>query len=649
MSSGPSVQGFADGRREPAVPHIRAEQARLLYRNADSAVAVTLLVSFALTFLQWEVIPSTTLLKWLAYMAAVSLSRFALTRAYFRRSPSGRGPGWWEAAFTTGAGLAALGWGSAGVFLYPEGYLTNQVYLVFVLGGMMLGGGAILAARRPAFLAFLIPTGLPVSVRLIAGGDTAHLVMGLLMILATAATLVTTLHVHDAITASLALRFENSGLITGLQSATQRLEALNQELESRVQQRTAELDQTVSRLQAEIVERRRAEEERAALEAALRQTQKMEAIGVLSGGIAHQFNNLLTSISGYTTLVRDSLADDVEVSKNLDEVLRASDRAASLVRRLLVFSRKTDHKPTLIPATGAVLDALELVRSSLPSTITLRTGVTPECGYIFADPNLIRLVVVNLCTNAHDAMSGQIGVLEVNLEPVELGGAAPSQPGLSDGAYIKLTVRDTGPGIPTDIAERVFDPFFTTKPAGTATGLGLSVVHGIVSTYGGLITFESRPVEGTRFVVFLPRMAAPEPVRPEAEKPEPPRRQRILLVDDEEAIARLGATMLQRLGHTVTIVTSSLEALDLFREHPESFDLLVTDLTMPGMTGRQLIRRLRETRPHLPVVLMSGFNDAVIDGEDSLGEGATEFLGKPFSRTTLADAISRVLRRRAVL
>ncbi len=642
MASGLPLHDLADGQNRSA-QRIRSEQVRLLFGNADPAVAVTLLVSSALAYLQWEAIARSTLLAWLAYMAAVSGLRFALARAFFRVAPTPRATHGWEVAFILGTALAAAGWGASGILLYPPEHLTNQVFLVFVLGGMMLGGGAILAPRPEAFLVFLIPTGLPVAIRFLAQGDSSHLAMGLLMVLFTAATLITTWHVFQTVTASLRLRFENTDLVSNLQVATQRLEALNQELETRVAQRTAELDQTVARLKGEIAERRRAEEERAALEASLRHAQKLEAIGVLSSGIAHEFNNLLTSIGGYTAMVRDSLTHDTEACANLDEVLKAGDRAANLVRRLLVFSRKTQHEPKLIPIGTTVSDALELVRSSLPSTITLTPNIGDDCGHIFADPNLIRQIVINLCTNAYDAMSGRTGLLEVTLAPVELGSSTPSQPGLADGPYVKLTVRDTGPGIPSDIAERVFEPFFTTKPAGTATGLGLSVVHGIVTTYGGRITFESRPSEGTRFVVFLPRRPSPVEIREHESESEGIASQRVLIVDDQEAIARLGAGILQRLGHIVTPVTSSPQALRLFLQDPDSFDLVVTDLTMPQMTGSELIREIRNIRPHLPIILMSGFND--VGGRSAEMQLAdVEFVGKPFSRSAFEDAICRALR-----
>ena len=644
MSSGFFVDTPADAHRE-AKPRIYSEQVRLLYENADAAAAVNLLVSAALGYLQWEVIPRSTLLVWLVYMAGVSLLRFALTRVYLRTAGIRNSTRNWEVAFTVGTGLSGIGWGAAGVFLYPEAHLPNQVFLVFVLGGMMLGGGAILAARPAAILAFLIPTGFPAAIRFLFEPDSPHRIMALLMLLFDAAILLTTFHFHRAVTHSLGLSFENNGLVARLQAATQRLQTLNEGLEARVRQRTAELDETVLQLRTEITERRRAEEQRAGLEARLRHTQKLEALGVLSGGIAHEFNNLLTSIVGYTNVVRDLLRSDTEAAINLEEVLKASSRAANLVRWLLIFGRKTEHKPRLISIGRVVSEALELVGCSLPPGTTLRQSIHSGCGSVFADPDLIQQIVVNLCANASEALSDQGGVVEVTLAPADVGGAAPSQPGLADGAYVQLTVRDTGRGIPPELAERIFDPFFTTKPVGGGTGLGLSVVHGIVATYRGRITFESEASRGTRFVVLLPRVdAAPEKAKPQAEaKPDAVAAQRILLVDDEEAIARLGALLLRGLGHSVTPLTSSNEAIQLFLRQPEAFDLVLTDLTMPQMTGKDLIRRLRDIRPGLPAILMSGFQEASLEFESEQKQSATDFLSKPFSRSDLAKAIRSVL------
>ena len=646
MSSGSFVDTPADPHREGR-PEIYSEQVRLLYENADAAAAVNLLVSAALSYLQWAVIPRSTLLLWLVYMAGVSLLRFALTRVYFRAANIGNSNLHWEVAFTIGTGLSGIGWGAAGVFLYPEAHLNNQVFLVFVLGGMMLGGSAILAARPAAILAFLIPTGFPAAARFLFEPDTPHRIMALLMLLFNAAILLTTFHFHRAVTRSLGLSFENNGLVSRLQAATQHLQTLNEGLETRVRQRTAELDETVLHLREEITERRRAEEQRAALEARLRHTQKLEALGVLSGGIAHEFNNLLTSIAGYTQVVRESLPSGAEAANNLEEVLKASDRAANLVRWLLIFGHKTEHKPRLISIGRVVSEALELVACSLPPGAILRQSIQSGCGNVFADPDLIHQIVVNLCANAKEALPGKGGVVEVSLAPAEVGGAAPPHPGLADGAYVQLTVRDTGRGIPPELAERIFDPFFTTKPVGGGTGLGLSVVHGIVATYGGRITFESEASRGTRFVVLLPRVdAAAQKAKTEAPEPEAVAPQRILLVDDEEAIARLGALLLRGLGHAVTSLTSSNEAIQLFLHQPESFDLVLTDLTMPQMTGKELIRRLRDIRPDIPAILMSGFQETPLEFEIEQTRSATDFLSKPFSRSDLANAIRSVLRKR---
>jgi signal transduction histidine kinase/CheY-like chemotaxis protein len=545
--------------------------------------------------------------------------------------------------------LSAAGWGAAGVWLYPEAHLTNQVLLVFVLGGMMLGAGAILAARPEAFFSFLLLVGIPASARFLLQGETFHVAMGTLLLLFTAATLITTWHIYSTLRTSLVLRFENDDLVAELAKVMDCLEVLNQQLEQRVQHRTAELDQAVTHLRKEIAERQRAEKERADLEAKLRQAQKLEALGVLAGGIAHDFNNLLTSIAGYTTLVRDALPVDVEAARHLEEVLKASTRAATLVRKLLLFSCKHEDKPALVSVSEIVNGTLEVVRASLPTRILFREKIHPECGSIFADPDLIQQIVINLCANSREAMARRGGLLEVTLEPFHGSPSASGQQELPDGVYACLTVRDTGPGIAPENADRLFEPFFSTKPRAKGAGLGLSVVHGIVTTYGGLVTFESTPPYGAAFFVFLPVQPGRPKVPEEVSEPPATASQRILLVDDEEPIARLAAVLLRRLGHTVSSTTSSVKALALFKKDPGSFDFVITDLTMPQMNGKELIHQLRQIRSDIPIIMMSGFNDPSITMEGATGLGIASFVAKPFSPAELADAIRTVLQRKSDL
>jgi len=628
---------------------LRAEQVRLLYANSTVAAGVTVFVSSVLCYLQWAVIPRTTLLEWLVYMIMVAAARFLLAGAYFRVRPNCRQTRWWSIAFTLAAGLSAAGWGAAGIWFYPEAHLTNQVLLVFVLGGMMLGAGAILAARAEAFFSFLLLVGVPTSLRFLLQGEAFHLAMGTLLLLFTGATLITTWHIHSTLRTSLLLRFENDDLMTALEQTKDSLEVLNQQLEQRVQQRTAELGQAVVHLRKEIEERQRAEEERAGLEAKLRQAQKLEALGLLAGGIAHDFNNLLTSIAGYTTLVRDALPEHAEAAHHLEEVLNASTRAATLVRKLLLFSRRHDHKPILASVSEIVNGALEVVRASLPPRILFRETIHPECGCLFADPDLIQQIVLNLCANSREAMARRGGLLEVTLEPFHGAPSARGQKELPDGFYACLTVRDTGPGIAPENADRLFEPFFSTKPRAKGAGLGLSVVHGIVETYGGLVTFESTPPYGAAFFVFLPVQPGRPNVPEEAAEPPKTAGQRILLVDDEEPIARLAALLLRRLGHTVSSTTSSVKALALFKKDAGLFDLVITDLTMPQMSGTELIHQLQQIRSDIPIILMSGFNDASITTAGSASLGITAFLAKPFSTAGLAEAIRTVLQRKGDL
>jgi signal transduction histidine kinase/CheY-like chemotaxis protein len=643
FSSAPSA-GPALSTQSARKQLVRGEQIRLLYANANVGTAVTVFAASALAYLQWRVISHPVILSWLAYMLALSVARYLIARRYWRASAISRKLNIWSAGFSIGAALAAAGWGVAGIVLYPDAYLANQVFLAFVLGGMMIGGGSILAARPEAFLSFLIPTGFPTVVHFFLQGDEAHLVMGALSAVFMVAILLTTRHIYLTIHSSLMLQFENRDLVNDLELEKEHVQALNRNLELRVEERTAELHRAVALLTDEIAERKRAEQERDRIELDLRHAQKLQAIGLLVGGIAHDFNNLLTSIAGYTVLAQDLLPVDSEASSHLEQVVKASMRAGDLVSGLLTFGRKGGQKPSLIPVAAVVTEALELLRASIPSSVEFRQNIDPDSGCVFADPSLIHQVVINLCTNAYQAMAGGPGQLEVTLAPVEvdsaLGGAQAEIPA---GDYIQLTVSDTGPGIPAMIADRVFEPFFTTKATGEGTGLGLSVVHGIVTGYRGFIRFENRQPAGASFFVYLPRVPAGQPLKTETLEPPPRGTGRILFVDDEEQIASLGARILQELGYTVTSSTSSVDALYLFARAPDLFDLVITDFTMPQMTGGELIARLKEVRPGIPIILTSGFNNQVITVEEGRKLGVGEYLKKPFSGVALAHAVHRVL------
>jgi PAS domain S-box-containing protein len=772
-------------------PAIRAEQIRLVYENTTLGVAVTIAVSSVLAFLEWPVIPHLVVLAWLAYMFLVASARFGLSQFYRHRLASRTIPTW-GLLFTIAAVLSGAGWGAAGIVLYPTGQLTHQVFLAFVLGGMMVGAASTLAAGAPDFALFISLSGLPTALHFFAEADDVHIAMGSLGALYTLATLITAWHVHQTIASSLRLRFENHDLLASLQLAKDRAEVLNdnllaeaaerkraaeaveksekrlelalfgadlglwdwdletgeifwdehwaamlgyelpelkpalstwerlvhpedrpareaalqehldgvrpfyeseqrmrtksgewkwilsrgkvvarnaagrplritgtnrdvtehrrtqdalrqshEALESRVQERTAKLHEAVALLRAEIAERQRGEEEREKMEAQLHNAQKIEAIGILARGIAHDFNNILTSIIGFTALAQDELPADARAQDHLHQVAKAGERAADLVRRLLLFSRTGSESKRPVEVVPVVVETLELLRASIPTSIDLRHHIDPDCGYVLADPALIHQVVMNLCTNAYQAMQGSIGCLEVTMAPVVLD---PSRSPLPAGSYVKLTVSDTGPGIPAHLANRVFEPFFTTKEVGHGTGLGLAVVHGVVTKCGGSVSFESTPGKGTSFYVYLPRTkAAPGPPKivPGAV---PGGCERILLVDDEENIATLAARILRDLGYTVESQTSSLAALHRFTADPRAFDLIISDYNMPKMTGAEFVGKVRDLRPDIPAILISGLHDVTV-AEAAKGRPPVESVKKPFSRADLAHAVRRALDR----
>ena len=374
----------------------------------------------------------------------------------------------------------------------------------------------------------------------------------------------------------------------------------------------------------------------------LRQAQKMEAIGTLAGGIAHDFNNILSCIIGYTELSQMKLKPENEVQADLAEIYSAGIRAKDLVSQILAFSRQGEQELLPMIVHPIVKEALKLLRSSIPTTIEIKQNVH-KCGTVLANATQLHQVVMNLCTNGYHAMEAKGGELEVSLRDVELGeeDVAP-YPELRPGPYIQLTVSDTGSGMPPSIMERVFEPYFTTKEKGVGTGMGLSVVHGIVTSHGGASSVESDPGKGTTFHVYLPRVQREAEKRADRDKPLPKGDERILFVDDEESLAKLGRQMLEKLGYNVVAITDSLKSLELFRQDPERFDLVITDMTMPHLTGDKLAQQLMEIRPDIPIIISTGFSKQM-DANRANEMDIKAFTMKPLVLRDLANTVREVL------
>ena len=358
----------------------------------------------------------------------------------------------------------------------------------------------------------------------------------------------------------------------------------------------------------DMTEHKQAEKEKKILEARLFQSQKMEAIGTLAGGIAHDFNNILAAVIGYTELLQMNLPRNSNEFDYTRQIQQAGDRAKDLVQQILTFSRQTEHELKPVEVSIIVKEVTKLLRSSLPTTIEISQNIQNET-IIMGDPTQIHQILMNLGTNASHAMKEKGGRLSIDLKTVEIQDDLSSgQMNLSPGTYVQLSVSDTGHGIPADYLDRVFEPFFTTKDRGEGTGMGLSVVHGIVESYKGAIFAFSEEGKGSTFKILLPaieRQTAPD-IR-ETEKI-PRGTEHILFVDDEQVLVNIGTSQLESLGYTVSSRTSSTEALALFKNKPESFDLIITDMTMPEMTGDQLAKEIKRIRPEIPVILCTGFS-----------------------------------------
>ena len=379
------------------------------------------------------------------------------------------------------------------------------------------------------------------------------------------------------------------------------------------------------------------------MESQLRQAQKMEAVGTLAGGIAHDFNNILAAIMGYIELSLFDAPEESPLRHSLNQVLKASYRAKKLVQHILSFSRQNTHEKKPVYIQQILKESIELLRATLPSTVGISQDICPAVKCVLADSTQIHQIIMNLCTNACYAMEGNSGRITVALTPCRIHEShSGALFGLAPGDYLKLEVSDTGCGMEPPILKHVFEPYFTTKPQGQGTGMGLSVVHGIVKSHGGAIEAKSTPGEGSTFALYFPVVDMDAELIPENRAALPLGCERILLVDDEEALTDIGAKMLRRLGYHVVPETSSVRAFETFRLDPEGFDLVVTDMTMPDLTGVQLARKIRTIAPAVPIVLCTGYHKD-INFSKIKGFGVDHLVLKPLKIVELAGVVREAL------
>jgi signal transduction histidine kinase/ActR/RegA family two-component response regulator len=607
---------------------IRAAQVRMLYCNVNVAVLVTVVAATILSRLQWAVIPHRIVLAWWLCMFLVAVARFTLARSWWRAAPLEVEPRRWATAFTIGAGLAGTGWGAASILLYPKDHLEGQVFLVFIVGGMLLGAAPLLAPLPEAFLAFILPAGVSPMVRFLVQGDEAHLAMGLLAGLFVAATLITTRRIHLTIVSSLNLKFENQDLVEDLQVAKSRTEALNEQLEIRVQERTAELQRSTERLKAEIRQREQIEEE-------LLRARKLESLGVLAGGIAHDFNNFLTVVQGNVEMAKMQLGRNKPVRAILDQTRTACQRAALLASQLLTFAKGGDPVRHVVSIAKLVTDAVDLARAGAQTSVDL--SIAEDLRFAEVDMGQIGQVLHNILLNARQAMP-EGGIIEVRAENVVLAGAQEAA------NRIRISIRDYGCGIPVDVLPRIFDPYFTTKPSGR--GLGLATAYAIIAKHGGNLSAESRPGHGTVFAIELPAsLQSPAPQAPIVGEIETGT-ERILVMDDEEGLRLLLKTLLTSLGYEVQTARDGAEAIALCEDARVSgrgFDAVLLDLTVSGgMGGLEAVTRLKELDPSMKLIVSSGYSDATVMS-NFRDYGFDDVLPKPWRIVEVSQALRRVL------
>lgn len=392
----------------------------------------------------------------------------------------------------------------------------------------------------------------------------------------------------------------------------------------------------------DISERVRAEKEQKKLEENMRQSQKLQSLGVLAGGIAHDFNNILTPIIGYAEMAQEDITEPDKLDFYLQRIAQGSQRAKELVRQILTFSRHSTSKKEPLSMNAVISEAAKLIRATLPATIEIKLDISSTPGIILGDPTQIHQVIINLCTNAAQAMKDSKGIIDISLQKISIGNNPDDD--IAPGSYILLRVRDNGSGMPPEIIERIFEPFFTTKEVGQGTGMGLSVVHGIIKGLDGYIKVDSCSGQGTEFRIFVPEHESSAPAEKAEKSPAAPGQgQRLLVVDDEPIVLETLTKIMKSLNYDVTPCATPFKAVEEFKKAPYNFDMLFTDLTMPGMTGIALAEEILRVRSDIPIVLCSGHGDGI----DKKSRGAiSAMISKPADRETIAETLHELFKKR---
>ena len=602
--------------QESTTQELLSAQLRLLYTNANLSACINFLVATILCALQWSVIAHPVLGGWLLTILLITLFRLILASRY-RHAPDDSKRNTFLRLYVLGAAVNGAAWGAAGVLLYPPDHIIFQVFLAFVVGGMMLGAASLLAPRPEAFLSFQLPAGLIPAVRFLAEGDRTHVGMGLLAALFTLAIVVTTRRLHRTISSSLLLQIQNRGLTEDLRTA-------NQALELRVQERTAELHKSTEQLRAEITQREQTEEE-------LLRARKLESLGVLAGGIAHDFNNFLTVVQGNLEVAQAQLDPGQPAQDFLLQAAAACQRAKFLASQLLTFAKGGAPVRRVVPIAPLVNDAVQLARTGSPIPIDVK--IARDLGYADVDPGQIGQVLHNVLINAREAMprGGAIVVEAENLTHVP-------EP------QITISIRDNGHGIPADVLPQIFDPYFTTKSGGN--GLGLATSYAIVTKHGGSIAVESTPGVGTLFTIYLPAALEPPSAEPPPDQTTQKGAERLLIMDDDEALRTLCKAVLNHLGYDANTASDGAEAIASYetaKATGKPYDAVLLDLTVTGgMGGIEAAAKLKELDPAAKLIVSSGYSDAPAMARFA-EYGFDAVLVKPWTVQEMSEVLRRVL------